>query len=101
MGLSDETLGLARFESGSRASRRDVCLRRRVSVMDLEAKIGQLFFVGFDGTEDSADLRDYLADVRPGGVILFARNIVDAPQLRALNAAVREALDPPPFIAVD
>lgn len=71
--------------------------------MDLPGKVGQLFFVGFDGTEDSASLRDFLAEVRPGGLIVFARNILDPAQMQALNAALLESAPGPaaPFISVD
>jgi beta-N-acetylhexosaminidase len=69
--------------------------------MDAQSQIGQLFFVGFDGTADSPSLRAYLEELRPGGVILFARNIVDAEQVRSLNAFLFERLDPKPMIAVD
>ncbi len=37
----------------------------------------------------------------PAGVILFARNIVDPPQLRALTAALREAMPPPAVLMID
>ena len=35
---------------------------------------------------------DFLRDTRPAGLILFARNLVDHAQIRALVAAVREAV---------
>ena len=69
--------------------------------MDLETKIGQLFFVGFEGHAASPALERYLAGLRPGGLIFFARNIVDAGQIVALNECLRRAIDPPPLIAVD
>lgn len=76
--------------------------------MDLATKVGQLFFVGFEGTEDSEGLRKYLAEIRPGGLIAFARNIVDADQMRSLNAAllslsaeVATRSEVAPFISVD
>jgi beta-N-acetylhexosaminidase len=37
----------------------------------------------------------------PAGAILFARNIVDPPQLRALTAALRQALPPHAVLMVD
>jgi beta-N-acetylhexosaminidase len=79
--------------------------------MDLRVKVGQLFFVGFDGTVDGPALRDYLDAVRPGGLIHFARNIESAEQVRALNDALMQASEgakagrgasvPAPFISVD
>lgn len=58
--------------------------------------------VGFDGTALSADVRAVLREIRPGGVILFARN-VDAPeQVAELNRAILDAVPgPPPLRMVD
>lgn len=50
---------------------------------------GPLFFIGIQGTALDAEERDFLADVRPGGVILFRRNIESAAQVRALNDELR------------
>lgn len=69
--------------------------------MDLDSTIGQLFFVGFDGTLPSRGLEQYLARLRPGGLIHFSRNIVDGPQVRNLNQVLLAAVTPPPLIAVD
>jgi beta-N-acetylhexosaminidase len=69
--------------------------------MELESRIGQLFFVGVQGTGETPALREILRELRPGGVMLFTRNIHDPAQVRALNDAIRGAIDPPPFIAVD
>lgn len=73
--------------------------------MDLPVKVGQLFFVGFDGAADGPALRNYLAEMRPGGLIHFARNIESAAQVTALNAALAAAVEdagcPVPFISVD
>ncbi|MDP1025644.1 beta-N-acetylhexosaminidase [Sphingomonas sp. KR1UV-12] len=49
--------------------------------------------VGIAGPLLSPDERRMLAEVDPAGVILFARNVVDPPQLRALTAALRAATD--------
>src|SRR5262245_26129028 len=73
--------------------------------MDLAVKVGQLFFVGFEGAADGPALRDYLREVRPGGLIHFARNIESAEQVTVLNGGLLAALDeagcPTPFISVD
>ena len=45
---------------------------------------GSLLVVGLAGTELTALERAWLKLVRPAGVILFRRNIVDAEQTRAL-----------------
>lgn len=50
---------------------------------------GPLFFIGIRGTALDAEERDFLHEVRPGGVILFRRNIESAAQVRALNDELR------------
>jgi len=55
------------------------------------------FICGLAGTALSPEERDFLAGERPWGVILFARNIADADQVRRLCAQVREILGDPSF----
>jgi beta-N-acetylhexosaminidase len=64
---------------------------------------GQLLFAGFQGTELPRELAELLAAGRIGGVILFARNIVDAAQVRALTTALHAAAPPeaPVLLAID
>ncbi len=56
--------------------------------------------VGLPGTVLTAAERAVLERVRPTGVILFARNIGSAEQVRELVAALRE-LEPSPFVCID
>ncbi len=65
------------------------------------SRAGQLLFVGFDGVEMSGDLAAFFRKVRPGGIILFRRNIVDAGQTRRLISDLCALWDPPPVLAVD
>jgi len=69
--------------------------------MHVHSKIGQLFFIGIEGTEETAELRSFLEEIRPGGIVLFARNILDPSQTRALCAFLTRSVDPPPFISID
>lgn len=64
---------------------------------------GQLLFVGFEGTQCPRPLAELIAAGRIGGVILFARNIVDPDQVRRLVAQLRERAptDAPLCIAID
>jgi beta-N-acetylhexosaminidase len=50
--------------------------------------VGSLLMVGFMGTEarGNRELEDLLCQVKVGGIILFARNIVDADQVARLTA---------------
>jgi beta-N-acetylhexosaminidase len=67
----------------------------------LHEKVGQLLIMGFDGTEATPGLRQMLTMLQPGGVILFARNIVDATQTWDLLHACEETVDIPLFLCVD
>jgi beta-N-acetylhexosaminidase len=63
--------------------------------------IGQHLFIGLPGADLGADARRLLNSVRPGGVILFARNIDSAAGLRALGGALRTEFAVRPLIAID
>ena len=69
--------------------------------LTLEDKVGQLFWIGFHGTSLASSLRSLPERVRPGGLILFSRNIESASQVRALNDGLYGSLRLPPFIALD
>ncbi len=68
---------------------------------ELRRKSGQLLFVGLPGTRLDKRLRALLREVRPGGVILFGRNIETAEQVALLTAQIRDALDHHVLIGVD
>jgi beta-N-acetylhexosaminidase len=64
--------------------------------------IGQLLIAGFEGGSVSADLRALAGEFSLGGVILFARNIVDPEQVAELCfEASRLAPDVPLWVSVD
>lgn len=69
--------------------------------LSIEEKVGQLFWIGFQGTSVGPDLRALLDQVRPGGLILFSRNIQGADQLRSLTDDLHRSVRVPPFIALD
>jgi len=64
-------------------------------------QVGQLLVIGFDGTAVTPHLRRLLEQVQPAGVILFARNIVDAQQTHQLLHDCRMAVKVPLFTCVD
>jgi beta-N-acetylhexosaminidase len=67
----------------------------------LEAKAGLLLFVGLPVTRLDRHWRALLREVRPGGVILFGRNVESAEQVALLNAQIRDAAGEHVFIGVD
>lgn len=71
------------------------------SRLALEEKVGQLFWIGFEGTSLGPSLERLILDIRPGGLILFGRNIENAAQVRDFNDALIRTLPIPPFIALD
>jgi len=69
--------------------------------LSLQDQVGQLLWIGFEGTSWNPRLETLLDRVRPGGLILFGRNIESARQVRSLTDALSRAVRIPPFIAVD
>ncbi|MCA9473142.1 MAG: beta-N-acetylhexosaminidase [Nitrospirales bacterium] len=70
--------------------------------MSLRQQVGQLFMIGFDGTELSPGLISWIQEYQPGGIILFARNLVDAPQIaRLTNALQALSASSPLLMAID
>lgn len=67
----------------------------------LESKAGRLLFVGLPVTKLDRHWRGFLREVRPGGVILFGRNVESAEQVALLNAQIRDAAGREVLIGVD
>jgi beta-N-acetylhexosaminidase len=68
--------------------------------------IGQMLMIGFPGGSRQGDWPERIArmihDGRIGGVILFSENVVDARQVKALIASLKQRADGvPPFIGID
>jgi len=59
------------------------------SDVSLERRVGQLFHVGFDGTEPTPALESLIREYHVGGVIYFARNLHSPKQSRALTRALQ------------
>ncbi len=78
-----------------------------VRLAALEAELGQLLLVGFEGTdaEDNAALERLLCETGVGGVVLFARNILSDAQAgrltHAMAARSRECTGRRLLVAVD
>jgi beta-N-acetylhexosaminidase len=69
--------------------------------LTLEEKVGQLFFVGFQGYEPDSETRGLLEMVRPGGFVILQRNIEGFDQIYDLTMQLRQTSAIPPFIAID
>jgi len=73
----------------------------------LSPQLGQLLLVGFRGVEADADadLEPLLCRARVGGILLFARNLVDPAQVARLTGRARDHAhrcgEPRIFVAVD
>jgi len=81
--------------------RPDAALRRPRVPPDLAALAGTVLCVGFDGTTPETAPLAELRALKPGAIVLFARNVGTSEALRALVAALRAIDDVPPLIAID
>ncbi|MEQ1876978.1 MAG: beta-N-acetylhexosaminidase [Bdellovibrionia bacterium] len=73
--------------------------------LTLDQKIGQMFFFGFKGQEYNFKAKSALKTVRPGGLVVFRKNISSAEQISNFNHAAQtdfiEKNTVPVFIAID
>jgi beta-N-acetylhexosaminidase len=69
--------------------------------LPLEQQIGQFFYIGLPGTELNAETRDLINEVKPGGIIIFGRNVATPQQLRTLVDGVRELLPVELLVGID
>jgi beta-N-acetylhexosaminidase len=73
-----------------------------VDRLSLSQQVGRMVILRFAGTEPPGYVQDALRRRRVAGVILFADNVVDEPQVRALTDRLREASgDLEPLVCVD
>jgi beta-N-acetylhexosaminidase len=70
-----------------------------------EQSAGQRLMVGFDGTELNPDLKFLIKTLHVGGIILFARNLINPDQIKRLCSSIQEYArscgQPPLFISID
>jgi len=76
-------------------------LAENLFALPLEQQIGQFLFIGLPGTEFDDETRALVEYVKPGGVIIFGRNVAGAEQLRTLLDSVREVVPTPPLFGID
>jgi beta-N-acetylhexosaminidase len=73
----------------------------RLLSLPSEQQIGQFFFIGLPGTELDEEARELIDEIKPGGIILFGRNIETPEQVRTLLDGAREMLPIQPLCGVD
>lgn len=64
-------------------------------------KLGQLFSLGYQGTEPSAEFLNLLQKFQIGGVILFSANIKTKEQLRESIKLLKKKVEVPLFVMID
>src|SRR5437660_3634018 len=69
--------------------------------LPFEQQIGQLFFIGLPGTALDEQTGKLIEEVKPGGIIIFGRNVESPEQLRGLLDSVRALLPVEPLIGID
>lgn len=71
--------------------------------MQTPEKIAQLMMIGFNGTEPTGQLAQWVRDRQVGGVALFSRNIVDLPQTLRLTHGILALAQGhvAPFVSLD
>jgi len=69
--------------------------------LPLEQQIGQVFFIGLPGPELDEEARALIEEIKPGGIILFGRNVEAADQVRKLLDGARAMLPIAPLCGID
>jgi beta-N-acetylhexosaminidase len=69
--------------------------------LPLEQQIGQFFFIGLPGTELDEEARALIEEIKPGGIILFGRNIESNAQVRKLLDGARAMIPTAPLCGID
>lgn len=73
--------------------------------MSLEEKVGQVFIIGFAGQDLSQGLEQTMKDIKPGGILVFKKNIKNLESIADLNRQAQilsfQNSQTPLFIAID
>jgi beta-N-acetylhexosaminidase len=69
--------------------------------LPFEQQIGQFFFIGLPGTDIDQETRELLNEIKPGGIILFGRNVESPQQVRQLLDDCRTMLPTLPLCGID
>src|SRR5262252_7394857 len=69
--------------------------------LPFDQQIGQFFFIGLPGTTIDDEARELIEEIKPGGIILFGRNVESPEQVRKLLDDSRALLATPPLCGID
>lgn len=69
--------------------------------LPFEQQIGQFFFIGLPGTEIDEETRKLIDEIKPGGIIIFGRNVETANQVRKLMDDCRRLIPTTPLCGID
>jgi beta-N-acetylhexosaminidase len=73
----------------------------RLLSLPFEHQIGQFFFIGLPGTQLDDEARALIEEIKPGGIILFGRNVDGPEQVRSLLDGARAMLPVEPLCGID
>ena len=76
-------------------------IEKTIKSMSLDEKIGQLFMIGINGPEIDGGAIEMLEKYHAGGVILFARNIKTAEQVKKLTGELKRRAKYPLSVSID
>ena len=76
-------------------------LAENLYALPIEQQVGQFLFIGLPGTEFDDETRALVEYVKPGGIIIFGRNVAGPEQLRTLLDSIREVMPTPPLFGID
>lgn len=65
---------------------------RKVEELSLKEKLGQLLVFGFPATAVTEDVINLIDEYKAGNIILFAHNLEDLEQTKALCQELRERI---------
>lgn len=74
-----------RNENKSKIEKDTTIFKKLISKMSLEEKIGQMFQIGFTGTQITTEVEEMIKNYHLGSIIYFRRNIESLPQLSELS----------------
>ena len=82
---------------------RVTAIGEQTSLADRKRRAGQRLVIGFERPHVDDDLRRLVAELRPAGFVLFARNVEEPAQVLELNRELASLVDPraPALLCVD